>query len=188
MIDTDLSVVNPSTDDQDFYELTAFRGPNLSRGSAKDYGEIEQIIKDFPLLSDYKVTFKVNEIYRGVTREIRDEREKSFVSFFTENINGPDPGDLAPGANQVQSMADQLEEVIFPLFNDFHQTLYDLIPAELREYDDGRTMSGDNTDTDGITPKEQWAAMWSTIENTGDTIEREMCNRRQYDKMVDEPP
>tara|TARA_Y100000592_G_scaffold30536_2_gene48652 strand:+ start:63562 stop:66453 length:2892 start_codon:yes stop_codon:yes gene_type:complete len=183
LIDTDLSVVNPSTDDQDFYELTAFRGPRLNRSSAKDYGEIEQMIKNFPLLSDYKVTFKVNEIYRGVTTNIRDEREKSFVDFYVENITGDHVGDIAPGPDQVQSMADQLEELIFPLFIDFYQTLYDLIPAELREYDDGRTQSNDNTDTDGITPEEQWAAMWSTIENTGDTIEREMCNRRQYDKM-----
>jgi hypothetical protein len=180
LIDTDLSVVNPETADQTFYELTGFtKNVNFFNRS---YDEIEQIINYFYITSDYLVTFKVNEIYRGVTREIRDEREKSFTSFFVENINGPSPGDLAPGPDQAQSMADQLEELIFPLFNDFHQTLYDLIPARLREYDDGRTLSGDNTDTDGIRPIEQWKAMWSTIENTGDAIELEMCNRRQYDK------
>jgi hypothetical protein len=141
---------------------------------------MEKYIDNFNLLDQYTVTFKVNELVNGsFNRTIREEQQKTFTEFYQENLTTPGPG--SPTVGEPQRIADQLEEIIFPIYFDFHQTLYDLIDDRLKTYDDGR--GGSEDDTDGNTPNEHYVSVFNIIDSNVDQIVRSMCDRRQFDKI-----
>lgn len=183
VIDTDLSVVNPDASDVTFRINTNYSRirPLLGSPSAYDvtYEEMEKYIDNFNWLDQYTVTFKVNELVNGsFNRTIREEQQKTFTEFFQENLTTPGPG--SPTVGEPERIADQLEEIIFPIYNDFHQTLYDLIDDRLKTYDDGR--GGSEDDTDGNTPNEHYLSVFNIIDSNVDQIVLSMCDRRQFDK------
>ena len=180
LVDTDLSIVNPTTDDLETQVITVLRESRPRKSI--EFGALEEMIREYIESTDYRVTVRTNVSYKGNTSTHTAERVKSFKAFFNDNLMSDTPGNSGTNDYYEQQRADQLAEIIFPIYSSLYQTLYDLIDDDLKTYDDGRTQADDNTDTDGITPEEQWIAKWSIIESNFEELQAQICDRRRFEK------